>query len=170
MIPIDILYLVDRLENILNKSALVPVLNKRLIEEDELLDILDQMRIAIPEEIKAAKRVSQEKDRTLAQAKEEADRIVALANEQAAQLVAEHALAQAAQDHAANLKAAAEVDAKNIRADADEYTAQVLADLQTRLDELAARVATLQGTVYNGLRVLNEKRGATEEAPAKPVE
>ncbi len=147
----------------------MPILNRRLIDEDEVLDILDQMRIAIPEEIKAAKRVTQERERTLAQAKEEAERIVALAKEEAAQLTAEHTLAQAAQVHAEKLKQTAEGEATNIRAEADDYTAQVLSDLQTRLDELASRIATLQGTVYNGLKMLNDKR-ATANSPNKPSE
>lgn len=159
MVNIDILYLVDRLENLLNSSSLIPLLNKRMIEEDEFLDILDQMRIAIPEEIKAARRVTQEKERTLAQAKEEADRIVALAKEEAAELSSEHVLAKTAQVQATQMKQDAEADAHNIRAEADDYTMQVLSELQTRLDELATRIATLQGTVYNGLRVVNEKRG-----------
>lgn len=166
VIPIDILYLVDRLENLLNSSSLVPILNKRMITEDEFLDILDQMRIAIPEEIKAARRVTQEKDRTLAQAKEEADRIVALAKDQAAEMSSEHVLAKAAQQQADQLKQVAEADAHNIRAEADDYTAQVLSELQTRLDELATRIATLQGTVYNGLRVVNEKRGTGGGSPS----
>ena len=164
MIPIDIIYLVERLEDLLNKSPLVPLLNKRMIEEDEFLDILDQMRIAIPEEIKAAKRVAQEKDRTIAQAKEEAERIVALAKEQATQMTADHAVVKAAQDHADRLKETATADVNSLRAEADDYTVQILSELQTRLDELVARIATLQGQVYNGLREVERKRGGDSTA------
>jgi hypothetical protein len=56
--------------------------------------------------------------------------------------------------------AQAEIDAKGTRAGADDYANQVLTELQQRLDELTARVATLQGTVHNGLRMLNDKRGS----------
>jgi cell division septum initiation protein DivIVA len=170
VIPIDILYLVDRLEALINKSSVVPLTTKRLIEEDEILDVIDQMRVAIPEEIKTARRVTQEKERTLAQAKEEGDRITDMARAQAAELVEEHAIVQAAHDRAAQLQQEAEEDARSTRSGADEYALQILADLQTQLDDLAARIATLQGTIYNGVRVINERRGIpTPAAPPPPT-
>jgi cell division septum initiation protein DivIVA len=156
----DILYLVDRLEAAINKGTAVPFSNKRMIDEDECLDIIDQLRIAVPEEIKQSRRVTQEKDRILAQAKEEADRIVTMAREESARLAEQSELVKTAQTRAQAIMAQAEVDAKGTRAGADDYANQVLTELQQRLDELTARVATLQGTVHNGLRMLNEKRGS----------
>ena len=61
MIAIDILYLVDRLEALLSKGWRVPLTSKTMIDEDEFLDIVDQMRIAIPEEIKLAKKMQQDR-------------------------------------------------------------------------------------------------------------
>ncbi|HZQ07046.1 MAG TPA: hypothetical protein VFD70_10740 [Anaerolineae bacterium] len=159
MITIDILYLVDRLEAAINKGTAVPFSNKRMIDEDECLDIIDQLRIAVPEEIKQSRRVSQEKDRILAQAKEEAERIVAMAHEDATRQADGSELVRTAQMRAQALLAQADNDAKVTRAGADEYAQQVLTELQQRLDELTARMATLQGTVHNGLRMLNDKRG-----------
>lgn len=168
MIHIDILYLVDRLEAAINKGFVVPFSAKRLIDEDECLDIIDQMRVAIPEEIRQSKRVVQDRDRVLAQANEEGERVVALAKEEAARLTDMHEVARAAQDRALQIQRQAEADAQATRADADDYAAQVLMDLQQRLDELSARLATLQGTVRNGLSILNEKRTAVKTAPPPP--
>lgn len=137
----------------------MPFSNKRMIDEDECLDIIDQLRIAVPEEIKQSRRVTQEKDRILAQAKEEAERIVQLAREEAVHQADQSEVARTAQTRAQGLLAQADAEAKSTRAGADEYAHQVLTDLQQRLDELTARVATLQGTVHNGLRMLNDKRG-----------
>lgn len=160
LITIDILYLVDRLEAAVNKGTAVPFSNKRMIDEDECLDIIDQLRIAVPEEIKQSRRVTQEKDRILAQAKEEADRIVQMAKEEAAHQADQSEVVKTAQARAGAIMAQAETDAKTTRGGADDYAQQVLSDLQQRLDELTARVATLQGTVHNGLKVLNDKRAA----------
>lgn len=169
MIAIDILYLVDRLEAAINKGTAVPFSNKRMIDEDECLDIIDQLRIAVPEEIKQSRRITQEKDRILAQAKEEADRIVQMSREEAARQADTSEVARTAQSRAQQMLQQADVDARGVRAGADEYAQQVLADLQQRLDELTARVATLQGTVHNGLRVLNEKRtGVSATNPPAP--
>lgn len=162
MITIDILYLVDRLEAAVNKGTAVPFSNKRMIDEDECLDIIDQLRIAVPEEIKQSRRVTQEKDRILAQAKEEADRIVQMAREEATRQADMSEVVKTAQARAHAVMTQADADAKSTRAGADEYAQQVLTDLQQRLEELTSRVATLQGTVHNGLRILNDKRAAIE--------
>lgn len=170
----DILYLVDRLEAAINKGTAVPFSNKRMIDEDECLDIIDQLRIAVPEEIKQSRRVTQEKDRILAQAKEEADRIVTMAKDEALRMADMSEVAKTANSRAQAIMAQAEVDAKSTRGGADDYANQVLTELQQRLDELTARVATLQGTVHNGLRMLNDKRGsvgggAPPAPPSGPV-
>ncbi|MER3484708.1 MAG: hypothetical protein C4345_00740 [Chloroflexota bacterium] len=76
MSEIDILFLVDRLESLINAGQRVPFTNKIMIDEKECLDIIDQMRIVVPEEIKQARRVSQDRDRITAQAQAEAERII----------------------------------------------------------------------------------------------
>ncbi|MCG3141054.1 MAG: hypothetical protein HDKAJFGB_02224 [Anaerolineae bacterium] len=149
----------------------MPFSNKRMIDEDECLDIIDQLRIAVPEEIKQSRRVTQEKDRILAQAKEEADRIVQMAKDEAAHQADLSEVVKTAQARSAAIMTQAEADAKSTRAGADDYAQQVLNDLQQRLDELTARVATLQGTVHNGLKILNDKRAAVSGGapPTPPV-
>jgi hypothetical protein len=168
MVTIDILYLVDRLEALLNKGQVVPFTTKRLIDEDEFLDIVDQMRIAIPEEIKQARKVAQDKERILAQAQEEAARTVELAKEQAARLAEAHEVARLAQERARMVHGQAESEALSTREGADQYASEVLTDLQSRLDELAARLATLQATVYNGLRFIKDKRQVETPPPPPP--
>ena len=163
----DILYLVDRLEAAINKGFVIPFGAKRLIDEDDCLDIIDQMRIAVPEEIRQARRVMQDRDRVLAQAKEEADRVVALAREEAARLADMHEVARAAQERALAIQRQAETDAQATRDGADQYAQQVLLDLQQRLDELTARLSALEGTVNNGLAMLTEKQ-AVDKAPVAP--
>src|SRR2546421_428213 len=64
----DILYLVDRLENLIASSRRMPVVNQVMIKEGDILNIVDQMRTSIPDEIKQARRIIQEKERILAQA------------------------------------------------------------------------------------------------------
>ncbi|HEX7594027.1 MAG TPA: ATPase [Anaerolineae bacterium] len=157
MIVIDILYLVDRLEALLVKGWRVPMTPKTMIDEDEFLDIIDQMRIAIPEEIKQSKKIVQERDRVVAQAQEEAQRIAAMAQEDAARLTNEHAVTKAAESHAAEVEAEAQASALQIRKGADAYTAQALSDLQARLEQLAQQVASLQTQVYNGLNYVSEQ-------------
>jgi hypothetical protein len=156
MIAIDILYLVDRLEALLVKGWRVPLTSKSMIDEDEFLDIIDQMRIAIPEEIKLSKKIVQERDRVVAQAQEEVQRISAMAKEDAARMTNDHAVSKAAQLQAEQIEAEAKAAALSVRQGADAYVAQVLSELQSRLEQVAQQVATLQTQVYNGLNYMSE--------------
>ena len=83
----DILHLVDRLEELFNESRTVPFTRNAVVDEDKMLDIIDQMRVTIPNEVKQAQQILSQRDRFLAQAQEEATRIVALAREKADQMV-----------------------------------------------------------------------------------
>src|SRR5512136_1745813 len=125
----DILHLVDRLEQLVNEGRRLPLSNKVMVDEQRVWDLIDQMRIAIPEEVKKAKRTNQERDRIIAQAHEEAARLVDLKREEAAALVSEHELTKSAETRAVTIVERAQRDAESLRADADEYVLQVLGDL-----------------------------------------
>jgi cell division septum initiation protein DivIVA len=155
----DILHLVDRLEELVNEGRRLPLSNKVMVDEQKIWDLIDQMRISIPEEVKKAKRTNQERDRIIAQAHEEAARMVDLKREEAAAMVSEHELTQAAEERAATIVERAKRDAESLRADADEYVIQVLeslgADLERALKE-----------VRNGItRVQQEQPAPAEEEP-----
>jgi hypothetical protein len=93
----DILYLVDRLEELLNGAWHVPLTSNVMIDEDELLDIIDQMRMSVPEEVKQAKRIQQERDRLIAQAQEEKERIIGLAREDGQAMLDDHEIRKVAE-------------------------------------------------------------------------
>ena len=165
MVAIDILYLVDRLEALLVKGWRFPGTAKTFIDEDEFLDIVDQMRIAIPEEIKQAKKIVQERDRIIAQAQEEAQRINTMAKEDHARLVNDHVVTKAAETRASEIETQAQANALQIRQGADQYAIQILQDLQGKLDQLAQQVTGLQSQVYNGLNVLVDPNNAPGNPP-----
>ena len=85
----DILQLIDRLEELFNEARAVPFTHNVVVDEDRMLEVIDQMRIVIPDEVKKAQQVLSQRDRFLAQAQEEADRTIALARDKAEQIAAE---------------------------------------------------------------------------------
>ena len=155
----DILHLVDRLEELVNEGRRLPLSNKVMVDEQKIWDLIDQMRISIPEEVKKAKRTNQERDRIIAQAHEEAARMVDLKREEAAAMVSDHELTQAAEERAATIVERAKREVESLRADADEYVIQVLeslgADLERALKEVRNGVA----------RVQQEQQTPAEEEP-----
>ena len=155
----DILHLIDRLEALLNEGSHPPLTKKVMIEEQRAWEIIDQMRIAIPEEVKKAKRINQERDRIIAQANEESARIIELAKEEADKLAGESEVTKAAQTRANTIVERAQREAEALKLDADDYTLQVLG----KLDEDLTKAL---GIVRNGLLKLDADR-ANPAGPAR---
>jgi cell division septum initiation protein DivIVA len=132
----DILHLVDRLEELFNESRPFPLTRNVLVDEDRMLDIIDQMRISIPEEVKKAQQILTQRDRVLAQAQEEANRTIALAKKQGEELMGRDAIVEGAQTRAEQILAQARADAETIRSEADEYIIEALGALEAELTRL----------------------------------
>src|SRR6185369_9557128 len=114
-------HLVDRLEDLIDEGRHMPFSKYTMIDEERALEIIDQMRISIPEEIEKAARVLAQRDRVLAQANEEAARIIQQAHSRSEQLVDREAMVQAAQGRAANIIEQARQEADVIMVEADKY-------------------------------------------------
>lgn len=151
----DIQHLVDRMEQALNESTRIPLSAYLLVNEEKVYSLLDQMRVAVPEEIKRANRIEAEKDRILAQAKEEAERIRELSRQEAGELVKRDAIVNAAQGRAENIVERARRDAFALRQDADVYITDVL----TRLEEDLLRTLNV---VRNGLQKVQAEQQAAQ--------
>ena len=155
----DILHLIDRLEEIIKESRRVPFSDRRLVDETRIWPLLDQMRIAIPDEMQRAERIVRERERAKAQATEEAERIIQLAREEAAELAANHSVAQTAEEEAMVIRDRARQEARKIVSGADEYAFDVLCDLEQDLK----RALTV---IENGIRAVEERRRVQEGVTA----
>lgn len=151
----DIQQMLDRLEQTLNDSSHLPMSAYLLVNEDKIFNIIDQMRVAVPEEVKRAGRIEAEKDRILAQAKEEADRIRQLARQEADELVKRDTIISAAQQRSEHLMERARRDTVAMRQEADGYAADVLG----KLEEDLLRVLTV---VRNGLHKIDIEQQARQ--------
>lgn len=155
----DILHLIDRLEELFNQSRPIWFTHNVVVDEDRMLDLIDQMRVAIPEEVKKAQQLMAQRDRLLAQAQEEANRTLAIAREKSEQLVERDAIVQAAQARAEQILAQARADVEDTRHEADDYVLETLRRLEMELDRNLAQVR-------NGLLMIqNEKPKGKEELP-----
>jgi len=154
MIAIDVLYLVDRLEALISKGWRVPLSSKTMIDEDEFLDIVDQMRLAFPDEMKHAKRVTQERDQILQNAQAQAAHIIESAKIDLGRLTDDHAVKKAAEERAMQIGDQAKMNAASIRRGADEYAEQVLRDLQTQLTDVSKLLSMFETQIANGLAEL----------------
>lgn len=147
----DILQLIDRLEELFNDGKPILFTHNVSVDEDRMLDIIDQMRIAIPEEVKKAQQLLSQRDRVMAQAKEEANRTLDLAREKADGLVNKDGIVQEAERRSEQILSQARADAEATRHEADDYVIETLARLQDELNRYLNQV-------NNGLRTLEEER------------
>lgn len=153
----DILHLVDRLEDLLNRSRSLPFTHDIIVNEDSILDIIDQMRVAIPDEVKKAQQLLAQRDRVLAQAQEEANRTLSIAREKSEQLVERDAIVQSAHARAGDVLAKATQEVERTRRDADEYVIETLTRLEVELDRSLNQVR-------NGISALQKEHPNVPEA------
>jgi len=159
----DILQLIDRLEELFNAAKAVPFTHNVVVDEDRMLELIDQMRIAIPEEVKKAQQVMAQRDRVMAQAQEEANRTLQLSRDKAEQLVERDLIVQEAQRRAEQILSQARSEAESTRIDADNYVVDTLMQLQDQISKMSNQVA-------NGIRMVQEeqmRKGST--SPEKEV-
>lgn len=170
----DILHQIDRLEELVGEARKLPMGGGVVISRQRLLDLIDQMRVAVPKEVYDAREVVENREEVLAGATAEAARLVAAAQEEvdrklkdtevvkAAELRSREMLAEAQEriqelSRESEAQAAARLDeAKEAAADemreADVYASQTLKKLEGELNEFIA-------TVQRGIETL-EKRAA----------
>jgi hypothetical protein len=128
--------LIDELEDALAEGRRVFFSGRLLVDEERILDIIDRMRVSVPEELKQARRVISEQERLIGEAQAHVREVLE-----------EQGLLAAVEAERARLLDLAERDAAAVRAGADEYARQVLEELEQRLTRLTA-------SVQNGLREL----------------
>ena len=150
----DILYLVDRLENLIAGSRRMPLFNQIMVKEADILNIIDQMRTAIPEEIKQARRINQEKERILAQAQADASSLLSRAREESERVMNREGLLRAAEERSKDMLRRAEEQADQLRIEADAYVAETLRALREHLSSIEMEVGRSILSIEKGLTSL----------------
>ncbi len=136
----DIMEIIDMMEETITKASSVPLTGKIMMDKDELLDFLQEMRLVYPEELKEAKWVKTERQRILDEAEERADAIKKSAEETQERLIDEHEITRQAYEKAEAIRDMSERDAREIKMDTDRYVDEILADAEHRLDLLLRKV------------------------------
>lgn len=130
---VNLLVLIDQLEALVERAPEVPLVGKVLIDADELFDLLDIIRTAVPEEVKRAEAVSSEKDRMIADGQQQAEQLISRAEEYAAKLVRNSEIYRQAEEESKRLLADAGKRAKEIEEGAKEFAEKIFSNLHEGL-------------------------------------
>ncbi len=137
-----VLQLLDELEEILDTSRAVPFSSKVSVDKDEIYDIIGEIRLKLPNELKQSKWVIEERNKILIDAQKEADEIVKNAEVRMSRMVDESEVTRQAYEQAALIIESAKKTSKEMRLGAMEYAEGILASAEGKLREL-------KNVVYN---------------------
>lgn len=125
--------LLGRVEVMAAEGVRIPLTGRVVVDPNELLEIAAQIREALPEEVREARALLEERDEILRRAHEEGAAIVARARETVSRLTDETAIALEAQEKADQIVEKSREVAKEIRLRAVEYADEVLERLEGQL-------------------------------------
>ena len=137
-----VLDLLEELEEIVDTAPTVPLTGKVMVESSEVLEIVDDIRKALPEDVKQAKWLKDEKERILADAKEEYEKIILEAKKQAGFLVDNNDITLKAKKRADAINDAADDYSRVLKLKTYDYLDKMLYDMQDRVDNLNVQYAS----------------------------
>jgi len=159
----DILYLIDRLENLIASSRKMPLVSQILVKETDIFSIIDQMRVSIPDEIKQARRIIQDKERILAQAQADASKIMTQAREESERAMKREGLLRSAEARSREILRLADEKAEQIKVEADAYVTETLRALRDHLASIEMDVGRSILSIEKGLASLEQLPEEAEE-------
>lgn len=136
----EIMEIIDLMEEIIDKAPAVPLSGKVVVDKEDLLDYIQEMRLVYPDEVKEAKWVKEERERILEEAKSRSETLIKNAEEKVVQMIDEHEITKQAVEQANNMLNEAQTRSIEIKTDCDSYADDILNDVEKRLDMLLKKV------------------------------
>ena len=136
----EIMEIIDMMEETIEKAPAVPLSGKIVVDKEDLLDYIQEMRLVFPDEVKEAKWVKEEREKMLNEAQARSEALIKNAEEKVVQMIDEHEITKQAVDQANQMVNEAQTKAMEIKDDCDNYANDILSDLEKRLDMLHQKV------------------------------
>lgn len=131
----EIFTLLETLEDILEKSRNLPFSSKGVVDKEELLEIIKEIRIKLPDELKQAKWIKEERQRIILEASKEADEIVKEAENRIIAMIDEHEITKKAYEQRTDIIESANQMSREINKRAISYADEKLASIEETLEE-----------------------------------
>jgi vacuolar-type H+-ATPase subunit H len=133
--PDDVLILLDRLEELVGVSRRMPFGNRVIIEEDEFLGLVDQIRAAVPREIRQAQRVVEERSDIITGAQQEAAKILDHARTQAEYIISEQGVMNEARQRGEEYLRQVEMEQRRSIGQIDDYALQQIGRVEVAIQD-----------------------------------
>ncbi len=129
----EILKIIDLLEDKVEQAKSIPLMNRAMVDKEDLLANIEELRLNIPEDMKQARLIKDERKRILAEAQAEADEIVKNAKIKVEKMIDEHEITKKAYEQANQIIAAAQKNSRELRMGARQYVDSLFADTDAKL-------------------------------------
>lgn len=143
--------LIEQLQGIVNESSKLPFSNKVILNQDQLFDIIDELLRVLPDDLKTAQKITEDRQRILVDAQNEGDMIVKEARQTIEKMINQEEIIKLAREKSDQILSSAKLTAREIRAGATDYADEVLENLEKYLEKMLE-------TIKKGREELNQKR------------
>ena len=132
----EISEIIDKLEEKIDKAMNIPFVNRSLMDKEELLADIEDIRLQLPEELKQARWVKEERKKIISEAQQEAESIIKADEEKTIQMVQEHEITKKAYERATGMIDSAKENAQETRKQTLEYCDEILYGMQQKFESL----------------------------------
>lgn len=154
----EIFTLLDTIEDIIERSKTVPFTDKGIVSKNELLDIIKEVRLKLPDELKQAKWIKEERERIITEAQKDADDIVKEAENRIISMIDEHEITKKAYEKKTEIIATANDIYREYSTNANEYASSVLKDVQDTMVKLCETINNVELSLQSKIDVVEEQR------------
>ena len=154
----EIFTLLETLEDILEKSKNVPFTDKSIVSKNEILDIIKEIRLKLPDELKQAKWIKEERERIIKEAEKDADDIVKEAENRIISMIDEHEITRQANERKNEIITTANDMYREYQNNANAYADSMLKEVEETMIKLVDSLNSIEMNLQGRIEALQSER------------
>ena len=154
----EIFTLLETIEDLLENSRTLPFSNKCIVDKDEISDIIKEIRLKLPDELKQAKWVKEERTRIIQEAKKEGEDIVKEAENRIIAMIDEHEITKQANERKNEIITTANDMYREYQNNANVYVDGILKDVEDTMIKLVDALNSVEINLQGRIETIQEER------------
>ena len=154
----EIFTFLERLEELIEQGKKVPFTEKCIVEKNELLDIIKEIRLNLPDELNKAKWIKEERERIIAEAQKDAEDIVKEAENRIISMIDEHEITKKAYEKKNEIIASANEMYRDYNRKAASYADEILGNVEENMKKLSTSLENVEASLKEALDTIQNNR------------
>ena len=161
----DLAARIQQLEDLVTEAKSMPLSSSVLVNREEVLELVEEMKNELPEEIKQARWIVKDREELLAKARQEADSIVEQARQEQLKMARQEEIAERATREAERVLELADQEGRKIRLEAEDYVDAKLAQFENVLMRVSEEVGSTSQAIDRTVEQVRAGRDKLSGAP-----